>query len=782
MEARDAALAAVRADGLELRKVGEFRADKEVVLAAVQHTGMALCYASHTLQDDIEVVTAAVQQHWMALQYASNELRDNLDIGLIAVKSNGLALDQAGPLCKDNATLVTEAVSNDGRALQYASENLRRDNFIVMEALKSDPEALEFADDELKDSLEVIMPALRRDGATLRFLPEHMRDSSDVALDAVQTCGLAVAFATPKVRADREVIRAAVSKDGLALAYATQELQGDEDIVEAAVAENPLALQYASDRWRCDKDFVKGVVANNGLALEFVSGGLSNDKDVCMEAVSDRGEALIHCSAQMRDDDEIVRTAVSNDGLQLLNVSPRLRQDRNLVMLALSNHPRALAHALEDQIHDKDVVCTAVSHDGMVLVFAPEEMRNHEEVVQAAVSQNGLALEYASPRLREKTETVLAALGQNPDAIHHVLPIVRDDHRMMAFGQERRPCLLEMLSERPRPMALKMALARIRMFVEPLLTETKTSWEDARFVLRKMNSLAELQGAVDDPKAFIDSLNKRQDDMGREWVIATLRFRLEPLAAEQDLWWDEMVPVLKSCSRKELLQAQENGKRFLDTINNKTRGETAQLLAIAKLRRPFSRVLPVGLPWADVVPALHKVETLKELQNAREAPDLLMWKMSNAQQEWPPAVLYSFLRLRPKMEPKLTELVPGVMWEDFVKSLQVLDPMELHQASQSLYRFLQLLEIYPADPPGRWWFIARLRPHIELALDTQGNTWEEAVEMMFEMDPAFDLKPAIHEPLVFCEQLAEGPQHLRWKTTLRPEELKAELRKAAEDG
>lgn len=54
--------------------------------------------------------------------------------------------------------------------------------------------------------------------------------------------------------------------------------------------------------------------------------------------------------------------------------------------------------------------------------------------------------------------------------------------------------------------------------------------------------------------------------------------------------------------------------------------------------------------------------------------------------------------------------------------------------------------------------------------------------MMFEMDPAFDLKPAIHEPLVFCEQLAEGPQHLRWKTTLRPEELKAELRKAAEDG
>jgi hypothetical protein len=37
--------------------------------------------------------------------------------------------------------------------------------------------------------------------------------------------------------------------------------------------------------------------------------------------------------------------------------------------------------------------------------------------------------------------------------------IARDDHRMMAFGQERRPCLLEMLSERPRPMASWLMMA-----------------------------------------------------------------------------------------------------------------------------------------------------------------------------------------------------------------------------------------------------------------------------------------------------------------------------------
>eukprot|EP00438_Fugacium_kawagutii_P001494 Skav202540 [mRNA] locus=scaffold2011:246866:249099:- [translate_table: standard] len=128
-EARDGALAAAQADGLELRRLGEFRADKDLSSeAAKQSTG-----------------------HGSPEPYASDELKDDYDIGLLAVKSNGLALDQAG---LDNASLVTEAVSRDGRALQYASENLRRDtrremkrsfsedNFVVMEALKSDPEAL----------------------------------------------------------------------------------------------------------------------------------------------------------------------------------------------------------------------------------------------------------------------------------------------------------------------------------------------------------------------------------------------------------------------------------------------------------------------------------------------------------------------------------------------------------------------------------------------------------------------------------------------------------------
>eukprot|EP00439_Symbiodinium_sp_Y106_P078550 s58_g17.t1 len=203
----------------------------------------------------------------------------------------------------------------------------------------------------------------------------------------------------------------------------------------------------------------------------------------------------------------------------------------------------------------------------------------------------------------------------------------------------------------------------------------------------------------------------------------------------------------------------DDGRRFLDVLQEKIRGESARMLAVARLRVPLLRVLPKGVEWQDVLPALLQIDSVKELQNAREAPDLLLWKLAKAQ-DWPPSGIYRFAALRPKLEPKLEE---GILWSDFVKALQVLNPEELAQAAVSVPRFVQLLEIYPMDPPGRWWFIARVRRLIEQALDDQGNPWDEALESMKEMDPAFDLQPAIHHPEKMVERLAPGPKHLEFQ-------------------
>ena len=72
----------------------ELRADREVVLAAVEHDGWggrSLGYASPELRADREVVMAAVRQRGLALEYASEALRADSEVVGAAVQQHGPA-------------------------------------------------------------------------------------------------------------------------------------------------------------------------------------------------------------------------------------------------------------------------------------------------------------------------------------------------------------------------------------------------------------------------------------------------------------------------------------------------------------------------------------------------------------------------------------------------------------------------------------------------------------------------------------------------------------------
>jgi len=76
----------------------ELKADREVVLAAVNQNGLALGYASDELRADREVVLAAVKKDGhdgSSLECASAELKADREVVLAAVNQNGLALGYA---------------------------------------------------------------------------------------------------------------------------------------------------------------------------------------------------------------------------------------------------------------------------------------------------------------------------------------------------------------------------------------------------------------------------------------------------------------------------------------------------------------------------------------------------------------------------------------------------------------------------------------------------------------------------------------------------------------
>jgi len=88
----------------------EARADREIVLAAVELNGMALRWAAESLRADREVVLAAVATHGAALHFAADALRADREVVLAALRqSGGSALEDVAPSLKDDEEVLVAA-------------------------------------------------------------------------------------------------------------------------------------------------------------------------------------------------------------------------------------------------------------------------------------------------------------------------------------------------------------------------------------------------------------------------------------------------------------------------------------------------------------------------------------------------------------------------------------------------------------------------------------------------------------------------------------------------
>ena len=102
-----------------------FKADKDIVLAAVTRDAYSLKYAD-TLKGDKDVVLVAVTKDGMLLRFASDELRANKEVVLAAVNSRADALEFASDELKGDIEVI-RAASNSTCAILYASEQVIRD-------------------------------------------------------------------------------------------------------------------------------------------------------------------------------------------------------------------------------------------------------------------------------------------------------------------------------------------------------------------------------------------------------------------------------------------------------------------------------------------------------------------------------------------------------------------------------------------------------------------------------------------------------------------------------
>jgi lambda repressor-like predicted transcriptional regulator len=145
----------VLVDGLD-NASEELKADKEIVMAAVEQNGNALEHASEELKADKEIVMAAVKENGYVLRDASEELKADKEIVMAAVEQNGDAFDYASEALKADKEIVLAAVKVNGNALEHASEELKADKEIVLAAVKKNGSALRYASDELQNDKDIL--------------------------------------------------------------------------------------------------------------------------------------------------------------------------------------------------------------------------------------------------------------------------------------------------------------------------------------------------------------------------------------------------------------------------------------------------------------------------------------------------------------------------------------------------------------------------------------------------------------------------------------------------
>lgn len=140
----------------------ELRADRDLMLMAVRHDGLALRCVAAALQDDQDVVLAAVSENGDALEFASEALRDDAAIVSAAVEA---------PIRQESwvPVQVLAAVQAFGAPEKYRWAGVRRG-------------PIRFASDRLRGEKDLVLAAVKREGQMLRYASVAMQDDYDVVL------------------------------------------------------------------------------------------------------------------------------------------------------------------------------------------------------------------------------------------------------------------------------------------------------------------------------------------------------------------------------------------------------------------------------------------------------------------------------------------------------------------------------------------------------------------------------------------------------------------------
>jgi Domain of unknown function (DUF4116) len=385
-----------------------------------------LSYASTRLRDDKDVVMSAVQVSGLNLKHASSSLRRDQDVIMEAMRENSTAFrfvlpgDIKTDLLNDrsfalNHVLKTSPISRS--VFRSCIDCYSDDREVVLRAISCHSSgSLDWGciPRVFQHDRQFVKDALDRNPKVFLNLPLQLRTESDIALyacqidevdgdvilEATEQCPsllsnrdamLSIAkawwtdvshetlqFSPIEIRNDKEIMIEAVSNDFSALAFCPDELQNDREVVLAAIESSPrdasdcllyitASFQRANpdimlriikscpseSLWRMQGDIDEDLWSDRNIALAWLSNGgdwlseefpeeFENDKELVLAVVRSNWDDFEYASIKLRNDKDFMLRAVEIDGRVIRDVGDDLRHDEDLALRAFSKDVHAI--------------------------------------------------------------------------------------------------------------------------------------------------------------------------------------------------------------------------------------------------------------------------------------------------------------------------------------------------------------------------------------------------------------------------------------------------------
>eukprot|EP00966_Prymnesium_polylepis_P305868 7068203-Prymnesium_polylepis.1 len=166
------------------------------------------------------------------------------------------------------------------------------------------------------------------------------------------------------------------------------------------------------------------------------------------------------------------------------------------------------------------------------------------------------------------------------------------------------------MANKDTPAVIKLLVAKLKPKLTPELHKRGLAWSDVQPALELVDNAQLLREAIEQPKAFLEDLEKNDGAAAIKLLVAKLRPGLTPVLEKRGLSWGDMQSALELVdSAQELRDAISQPDAFLTRLADAAGPATVKLL-IVTLKPVLTPVLEKrGLSWGDVQPALELVDS-----------------------------------------------------------------------------------------------------------------------------------------------------------------------------